>query len=391
MVPELLAAMHQSEQSVPSVRAAALLRIARVLTKFDHAEAERLLERGLALLATLPKDDRSAITPQAACLAACVAPDRAFALYATITDSIESGKFIVDMVRHGHVSAAVEYLSQWSDERPFPYSAAQSVMSYAKDTDRRGAILRRAIRVWHHRDDSAWHSLHDLVQLFRYHWRTLPADEARDEVTQLVRVIRERADARINAGFGGFRGKVTFSSQRASLLFELLGPLKWLEPQLADAVTDTLPELARAAALYPYGYDTKPDQEFEPPSAAALEQWKRDWTGFALDMRFFRIEDEKASDFKESFAYALRALARDMDRRRPNASPRECWPSTEHFRTILYAAGKYECASAHLLERIHDPALRLFAQIEFAAGVAGLEQLGGITRQSLAGSSGVVA
>jgi hypothetical protein len=78
------------------------------------------------------------------------------------------------------------------------------------------------------------------------------------------------------------------------------------------------------------------------------------------------------------------AFARDL---RSNVEPRECWPSAEDFRTILYAAGRYEGASgARLLDRISDPALRLFARIEFAAGLAGLEQIGGITREH-AGSS----
>jgi hypothetical protein len=392
MVPELLEAIHQSEQSEPSVRAAALLRIARVLTKFDQAEAERLLDRGLALLAALPDDTRTAIAPQATCLAACVAPDRAFALYATTSeDCVDNGKFLVDMARHGHVSAAVAYLTQWSGERRFPYSTAHSVMGYAKDEDRRREILRSALRAWPHQGDLGWHSLHSVVQLFRSHWRLLPPDEASDELIRLVRVIREHADGRLSASFGGSRGKVTFSSQRASLLFELLGPLRRLEPELADAVTETLPELARAAALYPYGYDTDRDRHFEPPSAEALEQWKREWTGFALDTQFFRIDQEKASGFTDSFAYALRTFARDTNERRPNAAPRECWPSAEVFRTILYAAGKYECASAPLLERIPDPDLRLFAQIEFAAGAAGLEQIGGITRENLAGPSRVVS
>ena len=94
------------------------------------------------------------------------------------------------------------------------------------------------------------------------------------------------------------------------------------------------------------------------------------------------MEDEKHSDFRDSFAHALRAFARDVDKKRPNAAPRECWPSAEDFRTILYAAGRYERASAaRLLDRIPDPALRLFAQIEFVAGVAGLEQIGGMTRE----------
>ena len=94
MPPELLAAMLQAEQSEPSVRTAALLRIARVLAKTDQGEAERLLDRGLALLAALPEEERAAIAPQAMCLAACVAPDRAFALRATTTDPFGNEKFL---------------------------------------------------------------------------------------------------------------------------------------------------------------------------------------------------------------------------------------------------------------------------------------------------------
>jgi hypothetical protein len=53
MPQELLAALLRAEQSEPSVRTAALLRIARVLAKADQGAAERLLDRGLALLAAL--------------------------------------------------------------------------------------------------------------------------------------------------------------------------------------------------------------------------------------------------------------------------------------------------------------------------------------------------
>ncbi|HEY0874384.1 MAG TPA: hypothetical protein VGD94_13010 [Vicinamibacterales bacterium] len=124
MPRELLAAATlQAGQSEPSVRAAALLRIARVLTKTDQGEAERVLDRGLALLATLAEDERTAIAPQAMCLAACVAPDRTFALRATTDDSIADEKFLFDMVRHDHAAAAIEYLTRWSENREFPYEA----------------------------------------------------------------------------------------------------------------------------------------------------------------------------------------------------------------------------------------------------------------------------
>ena len=65
---------------------------------------------------------------------------------------------------------------------------------------------------------------------------------------------------------------------------------------------------------YPFGHDIEFDRPVEQQSAEALEQWKSDWTGFALGSQFFRIEDEKNGDFKNSFEHALRSYARDADR-----------------------------------------------------------------------------
>jgi hypothetical protein len=387
MPPELLAAMLQAEQSEPSVRTAALLRIARVLAKADQGEAERLLDRGLALLAELPEEERAAIAPQAMCLAACVAPDRAFALRATTTDPFGREKFLFDMVRHGHVAAAVDYLTQWSEAGEFPYHAAFETINYTKDNDLRRDILRSGLRAWHGRADRTWHSFDSLLQLFRFHWRVLPEDEARDAVRSLVGSMRERPDERLNGSYGGAHGTVTFSSYRPSLLFALLGPLKRLDPELADDVIGQNRELRRAAEIYPFGHDIEVDRSVEQLSAEALEQSKSDWTGFAFGMQFFRIEDEKNGDYKNSFEHALRSYARDTNRAHPNPYPRECWPSAEDFRVILYAAGRYDAESgAHLLDRIPDVGLRLFAEIEFAAGLAGIEQIGSITREKLRGN-----
>ena len=53
---------------------------------------------------------------------------------------------------------------------------------------------------------------------------------------------------------------------------------------------------------------------------------------------------------------------------------------------ILYAAGRYDGESgARLLDRIPDVVLRLFAEIEFAAGIAGVVQIGSITRGNCEG------
>jgi hypothetical protein len=281
---------------------------------------------------------------------------------------------------------AIEYLTQWSEDEEFPYHAAFDIMYYAPDDDTRREILRSALRAWHRREDSTWHSLRLLLHLMQRHWHLLPDDEARNAIRQVVDVIRIQPDGRLQGSFGGRRGTVTFSSQRAACLFQLLGPLRRLDPELANAAIRDTPELSRAAAIYPDGHETDRDRPVEPLSAEALEQWKKDWTGFALGMRFFRIEDERSSDFRDSFDHALRAFARDAAHQRPNPFPRECWPSAEDFRTILYAAGKYDGRSgARLLDRIPDPALRLFAQIEFAAAIAGLEQIGGITLEQSRG------
>ena len=386
MPQDLLAAMLQAEQSEPSVRTAALLRIARVLAKADQGEAERLLDRGLALLAALPEEERVAIAPQATCLAACVAPDRAFALRATTTsDPIANEKFLYDMVRHGHVAAAVEYLTRWSEDGPFPYGAAAETIRHAKDDDARRDIVRSGLRAWHRRADRAWQSLGSLLELLRFQWGLLPDEEARDAVRSLVGIMRERPDEGLQGSFGGPHGSVTFSSYRPSLLFALLGPLKRLDSALANAVIGENRELRRAAELYPFGYDIEVDPPVEQPlSAEALEQCKRDWTGFSLGLQFFRIEDERNGDYKSSFEHALRSYARDADRARPNPFPRECWPSAEDFRVILYAAGRHDGeGGARLLDRIPDVVLRLFAEIEFAAGIAGLAQMGSITREQL--------
>ena len=378
----LRSALRRAEASDAPVRAAALLRVARVLTKFDQAEAEGLMERGLAIFADLPDEDRAAMAPQVVSLVGCVAPDRAFALRATLTDPFARDKFLYDMVAHGHAAAAADYLTRWSEQGGFPYDEALSVLPAVKDEEKHRGVLLSAVRAWRGTDDRDWRSTRSLVGLFRYHWRALPDTVARDLIGEIVRTAGKRSDQRLNSGVGGPRGKVTFSSQRPSLLFELLGPLKSLAPELAQDAIRENPELARAAELYPAGLDDVSDRPTPPPSAEALREWERDWTGFQISSgRFFRMEDEKASDFRSSFEYALRTLARDTG---SNKAPAECWPSAEDFRSILYAAGRYEGSSgARLLDRIPDPILRLFAQIEFAAGMAGLPQIGGITHEQL--------
>jgi hypothetical protein len=174
-------------------------------------------------------------------------------------------------------------VTQWSEDSEFPYSATSEAMRSANDDDTRRDILRSGLRAWRdRRTGSAWHSLHSLLQLLRPHWRLLPDDEARDAIRSLVGLMRELPDEQLTGSFGGLGGTVTFSSYRPALLFALVGPLKRLDPELADAVVGENPELRRAAEVYPFGHDTDFNRPVEQPPAEDLEQWKRDWTGFAL-------------------------------------------------------------------------------------------------------------
>jgi uncharacterized protein (TIGR03435 family) len=78
-------ALEQAERSEPVVRAAALLHIARVLNAFDHAEAERVLDRGIALAGELAEPDREVILCEAVSLADLERiPNRALRLFAQI-------------------------------------------------------------------------------------------------------------------------------------------------------------------------------------------------------------------------------------------------------------------------------------------------------------------
>jgi uncharacterized protein (TIGR03435 family) len=103
-----------------------------------------------------------------------------------------------------------------------------------------------------------------------------------------------------------------------------------------------------------------------------------------LDNAFLPVAEELQSNFDRAFTVALGAYAIDTDSRRPNTAPQQCWPSAMCFRSILYKAGCYEGQRAERhLARVPDAALRLFAQIELAAALAGVAQFGGtVMRQA---------
>jgi hypothetical protein len=90
------------------------------------------------------------------------------------------------------------------------------------------------------------------------------------------------------------------------------------------------------------------------------------------------MQDYEDGDFGVVMEQALDEYREDTAPESPNHAPREFWPSTNRYRSILYRIGKQLGRDgAVYLDRIPDYDLRLFAEIEFEAALAGLPELNG--------------
>jgi uncharacterized protein (TIGR03435 family) len=219
------------------------------------------------------------------------------------------------------------------------------------------------------------------LQLLNDRWQALPADEAAALVRELVAVIVAAADQKGRISWNDVR----FSSTRQHLLFCLFNSCRHLEPELAASLVAEYPQLAKAVTRYPNGMARDwEDADGRVPGAPPTHARTPDLAELAqmdyltLDNASLPVAEELRSNFDRAFTVALSAYAIDSDQRRPNTAPRQCWPSAMSFRSILYKAGIYEGRRAERhLARVPDAALRLFAQIELAAALAGVDQFGG--------------
>jgi uncharacterized protein (TIGR03435 family) len=382
MVPD---AREQADRSAPAVKAAALLHLARVLTKVDSAEAEHVLDEGLALTATLPEGERDILIGEAAALAATVSPRRAFPLALEAYTDRESvlRRALFNMLEHGHVQEAVAYLSEPAPGEPYPFEAALQAMGRGSDEETRLRVFRGAIRALRQQRSSdrpePFRPWHHFMRLFTYHWRRLPADEARTVVRDLVGWIQSEPDSRTNASFGSGSHTVRFSSTHEQLLFQILGPLRHLDPDRAASIAGRHPQLSAAAGEFPYGQESMNAAARAEQPAIPREPVEQPHY-IDVGRRLIPIPEAIRTEFKDAFAAAFHEYAADTDPEHFNDAPQICWPSAFEFRKILYHAGRHEGrAATRYLDRIPDPALRLFAQIECAAALAGLPPLGGRT------------
>jgi len=100
--------------------------------------------------------------------------------------------------------------------------------------------------------------------------------------------------------------------------------------------------------------------------------------GSPRDFPYLRaiMQASQDGEFGPAIQHAIEKYREDAAPERPNQAPKEFWPSTSRFRSVLYKAGKLVGQNAAVyLEAIPDADVRLFAQIELAAALAGLPEL----------------
>jgi hypothetical protein len=379
---ELVASAYEAAQhSKPDVRVAALLRIARVQTALDRDQARRTFEQALEEIRRIPGQEGGFLLDQARTFAAAIAPD----LLATIPSEqrmprpphFEAESLGRVMIEHGNAEAAFAFVMQYDDASAFPYSVASMLMGRAGAQESL-ALLRRAVEAWRKaRNDR-------FVWLFQDRWKLLPEGEAGDIVREVVRVALDQPDKPMQATYDR-EGTIQITSFREHTLFRVLHILRHLDEPLVESLLASHPQFAAAARRFPYGMESI-QREAEERKKSEGESCGGGFVmaGNPRDFPYIRalMRGSQDGDFEQAMEHAQQQYRDDAEPEDRNQAPLEFWPSANRFRSILYAAGKRLGADAgRFLARIEDPDLRLFAQIELAAALAGLPELRGIERQ----------
>ena len=383
----LIRAREQAERSDPSVRAAALLRIARVETVLDPDEARHTFERALEAVRRLSDRDGESLVDAARYLAAAVAPDllREIPASRDIREYLSSGNLCQIMLNHGHVDEAVSYLIQYDGPSGFPFMMVPAVMQKAAGEAVRLAVLRAAIEAWRRNRDDPFQWADQFIDMFETQWKELAPEEALAVVHEIVRSTLEQADRQVTAVLDTER-IVRITSRREHHLFRILHVLRHLDPHLADSLVAEHEQLSAAANRFPKGAESVMEEaEMRRRSAAATSSGAGGYwmAGQPRDFPLFHALMKAATDgdFGPPIEHALERYREDSAADRPNRPAKEYWPSTCAFRRISHSAGKRLGRDAGVyLDRIPDDDLRLLAQIELAAALAGLPELLGIQR-----------
>jgi hypothetical protein len=388
MLDDLLAtAIEQAERSMAPVRAAALLRVARVETVVNPSAARNNFERGLDAIRRLPGREGEFLLEQAALIAAAVAPDLLSGTHGLAPSDLFEDALLKVMLDHGHLQQAISRLIHHEDNAEFPFFMMHVVMGRAGDAGVRIALLRRAIEAWRNAPpyDPMRPPDDGFIHLFQSEWKLLPRSEALTVVREIVRIALEQPEPPMTASYGDGDGAVEMTSSRAHVFFQVLHILRYIDPELADSLIAGHAQLADAARRFPRGVESVEEEaERQRRDGPSGSKGGRIMMGAREDFPYLESLHQSSldGDFGPPLEYALEKYRHDSDPKNPNRAPCEFWPSASAYRNILYRAGKRLGRDARAyLHRVPDDDLRLFAQIELAAALAGLPQFREIQRE----------
>jgi hypothetical protein len=379
VVEELLTGAYAAAANCKrDVRVAALLRIARVQTALDRVQARRTLEEALDEVQRIPGRDGAFLLDHARLFAAAVAPDLLSSIPSErhMPPHFEGKTIGRTMIEHGNLEAALEFVMRYDDASAFPFGTASMLIEQV-DAAECLAVIRRAAAAWRegHGDQFVW--------LFQDRWRLLGDSEAREILRELVRVLLDVPDKPIQATYDP-EGTIQITSFREHTLFQVLHILRELDQSLLESLLSSHPQFAAAARRFPYGMESIRQEAAERKKSNPASCGGFVMAGSSRDFPYLKalMHGSQDGDFEQAIEHAQQQYRDDVAPEDPNLVPAEFWPSTSRFRSILYAAGKRLGAGAHpYLARIDDPDLRLFAQIELAAALAGLPEFRGTQRE----------
>jgi hypothetical protein len=252
-------------------------------------------------------------------------------------------------------------------------------MQWFGDEERRLAVLRRTIEAWRAAPNDSF------IWLFQSQWKELPPGEAAAVAREIVRVALEQPDQPITATYDE-EGSVQITSGREHTLFQILHILRHVDGPWTESLIAGHEQLAAAARRFPNGMESVIKEAEARRIGACDTGTGGGWAigGSPRDFPYLKalMQASRDGDFGPAIEHALERYRDDTAPDRPNQAPQEFWPSTCNFRSILYSAGnRLGQDAAVYLDRIPDADLRLFAQIELAAALAGLPELRGTQRE----------
>ena len=385
----LIRLLEQAQQSEPPVRAPALLRIARVVSATDQPEALRIFDLGCEALSRVAGNPAQGLTELARLAAAAISPERVAALPASAESRVrflfDSEVLVRVMVEHGHVQAAVTHVMGLEETSEFPFGMAGMLLARMPAGDPAGvALVRRAAEAWRKRFAIPEHQLHRarhfFVTLFEVHWTLLPHHEALAIVREITAEARTQTPLPATCTYDPERS-VQITNVGEHRLFQVWHVLRALDPELAQSLLAEYTDLAAAVRRFPNGMESV-RQEAEA-RRNELKGREAQCGGFIMgghpdDFPYMEslMQAEKDGNFGRPVEFALERYWQDALSDQPNRALKEFWPSTDAFRSVLYRAGKrMERAEGGVyLNHIPDADIRLLAEIELEAALAGLPE-----------------